>query len=28
VLKRNHLYNGKYWDTLIMEYMEKPARTD
>ena len=20
VLKRNHLYNGKYWDTLIMEY--------
>ena len=28
VLKRNHLYNDKYWDTLIMEYMEKPARTD
>ncbi|HAJ95971.1 MAG TPA: hypothetical protein DCP02_07040 [Actinobacteria bacterium] len=26
VLKRNHLYNGKYWDTLIMEYMEKPRR--
>lgn len=20
VLKRNHLYNGKYWDTLVMEY--------
>jgi len=20
VLKRNHLYRGKYWDTLIMEY--------
>lgn len=20
VLKRNHLYNGKYWDTIIMEY--------
>lgn len=23
VLKRNHLYNGKYWDTLIMEYSKK-----
>lgn len=20
VLKRNHLYEGKYWDTLVMEY--------
>lgn len=20
VLKRNHLYNGKYWDTLVMEH--------
>jgi len=28
VLKRNHLYNGRYWDTLIMEYMEKSDRTD
>lgn len=24
VLKRNHLYNGKYWDTLVMEYTGKP----
>ncbi len=23
VLKRNHLYNGKYWDTLVMEYDSK-----
>jgi len=27
VLKRNHLYNGKYWDTLIMEYTKKPGNT-
>ncbi len=25
ILKNNHLYNGRYWDTLIMEYMEKPG---
>jgi RimJ/RimL family protein N-acetyltransferase len=25
VLKRNHLFNGKYWDTLIMEYGVRPA---
>ena len=25
VLKRNHLYNGKYWDTLIMEYRARPS---
>lgn len=28
VLKRNHLYDGRYWDTLIMEYVEEPGRTD
>jgi RimJ/RimL family protein N-acetyltransferase len=28
VLKRNHLYDGRYWDTLIMEYAEEPGRTD
>ncbi|MCD4669339.1 MAG: GNAT family N-acetyltransferase [Actinomycetia bacterium] len=27
VLKRNHLYDGKYWDTLIMEYAKKPGNT-
>ena len=28
VLKRNHLYDDRYWDTLIMEYAEEPGRTD
>jgi len=23
VLKKNHLYNGKYWDTFLMEYSKK-----
>lgn len=27
ILKNNHFYNGRYWDTLIMEYMEKPGST-
>ena len=27
VLKRNHLYNGKYWDTLVMEYAKKSGST-
>ncbi len=25
VLKNSHLYNGKYWDTIIMEYINSPV---